>query len=78
MNAHHPLTAERNAHVSAAVNARQASHVWMAMARDWPNDAPRYRREAAKCRERARWNIAKARGLDAWAEWKQQRERIAA
>ena len=64
------LTAERNAHVAAALEARRTSHVWAVMARDWPEDAERYRREANKCRERARWNITKARGLDAWIEWK--------
>lgn len=63
------LTAERNAHVAAALEARRTSHVWAVMARDWPDDA-RYRTEANKCRERARWNITKARGLDAWIEWK--------
>ena len=64
------LVAERNAHVAAALEARRTSHVWMGMARDWPEDASRYCREADKCRERARWNITKARGLDAWIEWK--------
>ena len=65
------LTAERKARVAAALEARRTSHVWAVIARDWPEDAARYRREADKCRERARWNITKARGLDAWIEWQQ-------
>lgn len=65
------LTDERYAHVAAALEARRTSHVWAVMARDWPEDAPRYRTEANKCRERARWNISRARDLDAWIEWKQ-------
>lgn len=68
------ITAERNAHAAAALEARRTSHVWAVMARDWPEDAQRYRREADKCRERARWNITKARGLDAWIEWKQAQD----
>ena len=79
MNSLHRLTAERNAHVAAALEARRTSHVWAVMSGDWPEDAERYRREADKCRERARWNITKARGLDAWIEWKhQQNKKIAA
>ena len=73
------ITAEHNAHVAAALEARRTSHVWAVMARDWPDDATRYRTEANKCRERARWNITKARGLDAWIEWKRAHEiRLAA
>lgn len=81
MNAHTPTpaTAERNAHVAAALEARRTSHVWSAMAREWPTDAARYRAEANKCRERARWNISRARDIDAWFEWKQaQNRKIAA
>ncbi len=73
------LTAQRNAHFAAALEARRTSHVWSAMARDWPTDAARYRAEANKHRERARWNISRARDLDAWIEWKRgQDQRIAA
>lgn len=73
------LTAERDAHIASALYARRNSHEWMRMARQWPEDAARYRREAQKCRDRARWNITKARGLDAWIEWKcGQEQRIAA
>lgn len=70
---------ERAAHIAAALAARRTSHQWMAMARDWPKDAPRFHREASQCRERARYEIKRARSIAAWVEWKQQnRERIAA
>lgn len=78
MNAHHPLTAERAAHVASALGLRRTSHTWLQMARDWPKDAARYRAEAKRIRDYARWNLNKARGLDAWAEWKQQQNRKAA
>ena len=69
----------RAAHVNAALYARRTSHEWLRLAREWPKDAKGYLREADKCRERARWHIERARGLDAWAEWKRdQMTRIAA
>lgn len=68
------FTAQRNAHIAAALEARRTSHVWSAIARDWPADVARYRAEADKHRERARWNINRARDLAAWIEWKQAHE----
>lgn len=63
-------TQQRRAHVMAALEARRTAHEWLRMARQYPRDAARCRVEARKRRDAARWNLAKARNIDAWLEWR--------
>lgn len=55
----------RAAHVQSAFGLRKTAHKYLGMAIDWPDSAERYRSEARRLLNYARWNLSQVRDMDA-------------